>query len=76
MPASAASKAVMSWLCPGNNTKRIRLPSASGPQPWWSDRRATCRWPDCEFPFCANAMLMDPHQRRIDDENVFEIRII
>jgi hypothetical protein len=33
------------------------------------------KWPDFESPFCDSAMLMDPGQRRVD-ENVFEIRII
>src|SRR4029077_15998521 len=40
-----------------------------------SDRRAICRWPVFESPFCAGSMLMDPDVRRID-EDIFEIGII
>jgi hypothetical protein len=37
------------------------------PQPWWSGRRAICRWPDCESPFCAAAVPADLDDCAVDE---------
>jgi hypothetical protein len=41
---------------------------------WWSGHLATGQWPDFESPFCADAMLVDPDDRAVDDR-VFEIQV-
>ena len=74
MPAMRASKLVMSCAGPAKVRSGYGLPAhRRSPRSSSSGRRAICDRL-ISSPFCAGAMLMDPHQRRID-EDVFEIRI-
>ena len=74
-PVISGSTPMLSCRWPGSRTKRDKLPSASTARRSWSSaRRATCRWPDFESPFCAGAVPVNLDDRPVD-ERVFEIGI-